>query len=155
MSHAQVIAARENLIRQVIRLLSGERSEPHAYSAAEVEYAQELVALAARDLAEATDGLPQKDRPVGWARSDPSELNEGDWVTVTFRMARVSSEQFYEDDQPFLTVGHDAFAEFVDVALTDDVTVVFVTTEADRVAKLRAVAERVAASQSADSEVAK
>lgn len=45
------IAARETLIRAALRVLAAERSEPHAHSAAEAEYADDQLTEAARELA--------------------------------------------------------------------------------------------------------
>ena len=67
-SEHELLAARETVIRAVLRVLTAERSEPHADSDAEAEYADEQLALAARDLAEATEQLSEDAKPVGWAR---------------------------------------------------------------------------------------
>jgi hypothetical protein len=137
MSAAAVIAARENLIRQVLRLLSGEREEPHAHYDDEIDHAEELIALAARDLAEVTDALPEGKRPVGWNRSVPADLNVGDWVTVTLRFARVEGRLSYDESHQYLTLGHDAISEVFPLALTEHTSVTFLATEAELAAKAR------------------
>lgn len=72
---ADVYAARDNPVRQVLRLLSAEHedgSNPHFGD--ELEHSQELVALAARDLTEATNALPENKRPIGWGGEHPIRL---------------------------------------------------------------------------------
>jgi hypothetical protein len=59
-------AARESVLRAALRVLSAEREEPHAHSDAESEYADEHLALAARELVRATDALDADEQPVGW-----------------------------------------------------------------------------------------
>lgn len=135
---AEVTEAREQLIRQVLRLLSSERDLPHVHSAAEAEYAKELIALAARNLAEATDALPENQRPVHWIRNHPTALDVGDWVTVTLRAARVVAPLSYDGSQPVLTLGHDAIPDVFPLALTDDTSVTFFATEAELRARARA-----------------
>jgi hypothetical protein len=50
-----------------LRLLAAELEEQeHAHSADEAQYAQELLALAARELTRAVDALPRSQQPVGW-----------------------------------------------------------------------------------------
>lgn len=58
--------ARETVLTAADRLTRAYNAEPHAHSDAEIEYSQELLALAARDLHLATEALPRNDRPVGW-----------------------------------------------------------------------------------------
>lgn len=65
--HAE-IQAREELLRAALRVLAAERSEPHAHSDDEIAYAEELLALAARDLVRAVDWLPANRRPAQWKR---------------------------------------------------------------------------------------
>jgi hypothetical protein len=68
----RAVAARERVIRAVLRVLESEHEErPHAHSAAEAEYAVEQLALAARKLVEAVDALPPDEQPIGWRRGDP------------------------------------------------------------------------------------
>lgn len=62
-------AAHEAVIRAALRVLSAERADPHAHSAAEAEYADEQLALAARELTEATDQLLPDEQPVGWRKT--------------------------------------------------------------------------------------
>jgi hypothetical protein len=59
--------ARERLLQAALRCLSAERAGEHAHKAAEIEYADEQLAIAARDLAAATGALPADRQPVGWA----------------------------------------------------------------------------------------
>ena len=59
-------AARERLLSAALRCLSAERVGEHADKAASIEYADEELALAARELAEATHALPKDRQPVGW-----------------------------------------------------------------------------------------
>ncbi|MEX5634989.1 hypothetical protein [Parafrankia sp. FMc2] len=61
--------ARNEVIRAALRVLAakwGDETDPHFD--AEQQYADELLALAARQLVDATDALPADQRPVGWAR---------------------------------------------------------------------------------------
>jgi hypothetical protein len=62
----EFLAAREKLVRAVIRYLSAERDEESAHAAWEVEYAGELVGLAARRLVRAIENGPDDIKPVGW-----------------------------------------------------------------------------------------
>lgn len=68
MGMSRTFAARETVIYATLRFLSAERSDTHADSDAEFEHADEQLALAARELAEATDQLPADEQPVGWRR---------------------------------------------------------------------------------------
>lgn len=61
-----VTDAREKVLRAALRVLQAERGEPHAHSDDESWYADEQLALAARDLTEATEAADTK--PVGWSR---------------------------------------------------------------------------------------
>jgi hypothetical protein len=61
--------ARERVITAALRVLTAERQEPHSSAAAESEYADERLALAARELVRATDALDADEQPVGWAES--------------------------------------------------------------------------------------
>jgi hypothetical protein len=57
-----------HVLESALRVLgSMVESNPHAHSAAEAEYAGEQLAVAARDLALATDELPAARQPIGWA----------------------------------------------------------------------------------------
>ena len=62
------IEAKERTIRAALRCLSAEHAEENADAASEAEYAEEQLALAARDLAEATEELRPGQQPVGWSR---------------------------------------------------------------------------------------
>lgn len=63
--------AREELVRSVLRYLSAEHGDPgDPHHAAELEYSEEQVALAARDLTRATDDLPADEQPIGWGGGD-------------------------------------------------------------------------------------
>jgi hypothetical protein len=70
----QLVAAEQNarneLLRAALRVLDAERgdeSDPHFGD--ELDYAQEGLALAARDLADAVNQMPADQQPVGWART--------------------------------------------------------------------------------------
>jgi Arc/MetJ-type ribon-helix-helix transcriptional regulator len=64
---ADVYNAREELLRAALRRLSAEHGcEEDSHHAAELEYSDELLALAARDLTRATDALPADEQPIGW-----------------------------------------------------------------------------------------
>lgn len=60
--------AQERVLVAATGVLQAQQAEPHAYSAAESEYAGEQLALAARDLVEAMELSDVK--PVGWWRAD-------------------------------------------------------------------------------------
>ncbi|MFF4026929.1 hypothetical protein ACFYY5_29175 [Nocardia elegans] len=62
----EFIAAHAELVRAVLRLLSAEKAEEHAWAGAESEYAEELVGLAARRLTRAIENGPDSVKPVGW-----------------------------------------------------------------------------------------
>lgn len=68
MSSLNVMKAREAVIRATLRVLSSERpereSDPH--NDAEVEYADDELALAARDLYLAVEADDDERKPVGW-----------------------------------------------------------------------------------------
>lgn len=61
-THGSVFQARAEMIRASLDYVAahdyGDESSP--------DYAEERLALAARDLAEATEALPREDQPVGW-----------------------------------------------------------------------------------------
>jgi hypothetical protein len=62
--------ARNELLRAALRVLAAERgneSDPHFGD--ELDYAQEGLALAARDLVDAVNQMPADQQPVGWAQS--------------------------------------------------------------------------------------
>ena len=63
--------ARERLLRAALRCLTAEREDEHAHKGDEIEYADEQLALAARDLAGATDALPADRQPAGWRQLPP------------------------------------------------------------------------------------
>lgn len=61
------IVARGELILAALRVLSAERRDgAERGSADELDYAEDQLALAARQLVNATDALPADQRPVGW-----------------------------------------------------------------------------------------
>jgi len=62
----KVDAARNTLIEALDRFKASFESEEHAWAAAEQEYSEELVSLAARDLVMAVNRLHKDDQPVGW-----------------------------------------------------------------------------------------
>lgn len=63
--------ARQNLLMAALRVIRSSMDiEQRADSAAEAEYADEQLALAARELAEATDALAPEWQPVGWNRGE-------------------------------------------------------------------------------------
>lgn len=61
-----VIQARAELIRAAIQCLAAEHAEESADADAQAEYSDERLAIAARDLTNATDDLPPAERPIGW-----------------------------------------------------------------------------------------
>jgi hypothetical protein len=63
------IAAREKIIGAVLRRLTGERQEPHAHWSAELEYSDDLIFEAARELVAAADGAQAAAEP-GWKRRE-------------------------------------------------------------------------------------
>lgn len=69
--------ARSRVIRAALRVLESDLEEvPHAHSDDEAAYANELLALASRDLVEVVNAGPPRDRPVGWdgqLAADPGE----------------------------------------------------------------------------------
>lgn len=61
--------ARARLLEAALAVLSSQYSTHiSADSSASAEYADEMLALAARDLVEATNHLKASERPVGWDR---------------------------------------------------------------------------------------
>lgn len=65
-----VIRAQHRLHAAVLRSITADHyAEEGPHADAEAEYADEQVALAARDLAEAVEALPAGERPVGWDRA--------------------------------------------------------------------------------------
>lgn len=54
------------MLAAALRVIAGEYTPPHAHSADEAQYADERLALAARDLVRATDLLERDHQPVGW-----------------------------------------------------------------------------------------
>lgn len=62
-------AARERALGAALRLMTARHvadNDPHTNSDSEIEYAEETLALAARELVRATDALPPEQRPIGW-----------------------------------------------------------------------------------------
>ena len=59
--------ARERLLRAAFRCLTARLAEEGAYADADAEYADDELALAARDLSDATEALPAEKRPAGWS----------------------------------------------------------------------------------------
>ncbi len=68
MNEFSIDRARHALEQAALRAITAHHyyrdEDPH--SDAEAEYADELVALAARDLVRAVEALPESQRPVGW-----------------------------------------------------------------------------------------
>lgn len=72
--------ARARLIHAVLRVIGSQmdgETDPRASSDAECQYADELLALAARDLAVAVDEGPVDRQPVGWRRPELPEDTTG------------------------------------------------------------------------------
>lgn len=68
-----VIRAQIRLHAAVLRSITADHyAEEGAYADAEAEYADEQVALAARDLTNAVEALPAGQQPVGWDRAEVS-----------------------------------------------------------------------------------
>ena len=63
--------ARDRLLAAALRCLTAERAAEWAHKADEIEHADEQLAIAARDLATATDALPADRQPVGWRQLPP------------------------------------------------------------------------------------
>lgn len=64
---AGAVDARDEVIRAALRFLSADRADPcDRHYDDELDYAAELLALAARRLVDATDRLPADQQPVGW-----------------------------------------------------------------------------------------
>jgi hypothetical protein len=59
-------AAHNELVQAVLRFLSAEKAEESAHAAAEQEYSEEQVGLAARRLTRAIENGPESVKPVGW-----------------------------------------------------------------------------------------
>lgn len=60
--------ARARVLRAALRCLSARLADEHAMADAEVQYASEQLAIAARDLVNATNAMDPGDQPVGWSR---------------------------------------------------------------------------------------
>jgi hypothetical protein len=60
--------AKVNLLRAALRCLSTDLNGEHPNAANEAEYADEMLAAAARDLVAVVDALPQDQKPVGWSQ---------------------------------------------------------------------------------------
>jgi hypothetical protein len=60
------LEAKDRLLRASLRCLSAQFAEESADAAADAEYADDELALAARDLTAATEALPVGHRPAGW-----------------------------------------------------------------------------------------
>lgn len=74
-----VETARRTVLTGALRLMVSELSDtPYAHAADEEQYAQELLALAARELVRATDALPEGQQPVGWTNRPPGYAEERD-----------------------------------------------------------------------------
>lgn len=71
-THGRVFEARSDLIRAALGYVLaadyGDESSPHHGDS--IQYNEDALALAARDLAEATEALPRADRPVGWNKRE-------------------------------------------------------------------------------------
>ncbi len=61
------VTARERLLRAALRCISATLAGESADADADSEYADEQLALAARDLVAATDATDAGRQPVGWA----------------------------------------------------------------------------------------
>lgn len=66
MSTFTAALAREELIRAALRVVAAAYADDQMWAAANAEHADELLALAARDLTRTIDGLPEGERPIGW-----------------------------------------------------------------------------------------
>ena len=68
MTAFDVDRARDLVEAAALRVIQGRHyareTDPHA--GAQLEWADELLALAARDLVRAVEALPEEDRPIGW-----------------------------------------------------------------------------------------
>jgi hypothetical protein len=64
----RLFEARERVEEAALRSITARHyADPaHQWAGAEAEYADELLALAARDLVRAVEALPEDKRPVGW-----------------------------------------------------------------------------------------
>lgn len=66
--------ARERVLGAALRVMTARHvaeNDPRVDSASESEYADEMLALAARELTQATEALPADQRPVGWGGEAP------------------------------------------------------------------------------------
>lgn len=73
MSTGEIIGAQHNLIRAALRCLTADHLRDDTADAdAEVEYAYEQLALAARDLTYTVNAAPSDRQPVGWSASGGS-----------------------------------------------------------------------------------
>lgn len=63
-----VWVTRRELVLAALRYIAARDygDEGHADYYADIEYAEDGLAVAARDLAEAVEALPREDQPVGW-----------------------------------------------------------------------------------------
>lgn len=66
MSAFTAMAAREELIRAALRVVAAAYADDQVWAGANAEHADELLALAARDLVRTIDADPEGERPVGW-----------------------------------------------------------------------------------------
>jgi hypothetical protein len=67
MASTSVLSARPKLLKAALRVISSQINEDmHADYAFEAEYADDQLAIAARDLVRATNALDPRDWPVGW-----------------------------------------------------------------------------------------
>jgi hypothetical protein len=60
------LEAKDRMLRAALRCLSAQFGPETADTAADAEYADDELALAARDLTAATEALPSDHRPAGW-----------------------------------------------------------------------------------------
>ncbi|WP_029923920.1 hypothetical protein [Nocardia otitidiscaviarum] len=63
----EFVAAREQLAHAALCYVQAQIDpREHAHSAAQVEYTEELMCLAARRLTQAVEALPEDKQPIGW-----------------------------------------------------------------------------------------
>lgn len=66
--HGPALEAQGRVVQAALELVQCVMAEPNAHREDVIEYAEEQLALAARDLARETDRLPAHARPVGWGQ---------------------------------------------------------------------------------------
>lgn len=64
--HGAALKAQGQVIMVALELVQNLMAEPSAHRSVAIQYAEEQLALAARDLARETDRLPANAQPVGW-----------------------------------------------------------------------------------------